>query len=81
MKNKKAQADLGKKVKNIILLSIGIIVLLSVYTVVVPEAQEAGNGLSALPLGASFSPTGIVILLVMAGLFIIIFRAILRPTK
>ena len=72
----------GLSTANINTAIIGIVllvVLLQLYSVLVPEAQTAGQSLndSGVPLGTLFLPGGIVFLIIMAGLVFAVVRSFL----
>lgn len=59
-----------------IIAFIMLVVLFKLYSVLMPEAQSAGNELNAsgAPLGSFFVSNGIVFVLIMAGLVIFVVR-------
>ncbi len=60
-----------------------IVVLFLLFADLVPEAQSAGNELNAsgVPLGALFTGTGVVILLIMVGLLLTVLRVVMPGSR
>jgi hypothetical protein len=72
-KGRLSEGMLTKAIIGIVLL----VVLFQLYSVLVPEAQTAGDTLNAsgVPLGGLFTGSGIVFVIIMASLVIVVVRA------
>ena len=71
-------ATLNTAIIGIVLL----VVLFKLYASLVPEAQDAGDELdtAGVPLGSLFASTGVVFIILMAGLVVIVVKAVM-PNK
>lgn len=80
-KSKKGQ--LQNKVIGAVEAIILVVVLFLLFAQLVPEAQSAGATLNAsgVPLGSLFTPQGIMILLIMVGLFLTILQVVLPKSR
>lgn len=58
-----------------------VIILLAVFTQLVPEAQSAGDELEStgVPLGALFAGSGAILLLIMVGLVLFMISLAISP--
>ena len=74
-RGKKGEVGMGMTTK-IIGAVIGIIILFLVLADLLPEAQTAGDTLNAsgVPLGALFASSGVVFLLIMAGVLFYVVK-------
>jgi len=84
MKSLNKRAALSTKmlagaIESIVLL----VVILLLYSVLVPEAQTAGDTLNAsgVPLGSLFASNGVVFVIIMAALILVIIAAFLKFNK
>lgn len=66
-----------------ILSIILLVVLFTLYSELVPEAETAGDALNAsgVPLGSLFVSGGIVFLIIMAALVILVVKAFMPGNK
>ena len=57
-----------------------LVVIFKGYAVLVPEAQTAGDELntSGVPLGALFTSSGVIFLIIMAALVIAVIRSVMK---
>ena len=60
-----------------------LVVLFTLYSVLVPEAQTAGQALndSGVPFGSLFLGGGVVFIVIMAALVIVVVRAFMSGKK
>lgn len=60
-----------------------VVVLFKLYASLVPEAQSAGDELNAsgAPLGSLFTGSGIVFIILMAGLVIVVVKSFMPGGK
>lgn len=64
--------EVGKKVSSVVILIITLIVLLSIFAVLFPEAERGGNLIDSrgLPLGTLFATGGVTLLLIAVAMFL-----------
>jgi hypothetical protein len=60
-----------------------IVVLFKLYASLIPEAQDAGDELetAGVPLGSLFAGSGVVFIILMAGLVIVIVKSVMPSNK
>ena len=75
--------SIKEKIELSIVAILVMIILYSIFTIMIPEAQTAGNTLNAsgVPLGTLFTGNGIMILLIMVGLLLTLLIAALPSSK
>lgn len=68
--------NVSGKVQGLILLVVGIIVIFSIIGATATDLQLAAGNVSTttLPLSSLFSPTGVIMMVFMAGILISIVR-------
>jgi len=84
MKDLRKKGKLNTATLNTAILAIVLlVVLLKLYAELVPEAQHAGNNLTAtgVPLASLFSGSGLVFIIIMAALIIVIVKAFMPGGK
>lgn len=64
-------------ITNAIMAIVLLVVLFQLYSVLVPEAQTAGDNLnsSGVPLGSFFTANGVVFLIIMAALIFVVVKS------
>jgi len=84
MKALRKTGAIGTGTINTAILAIVLLtVLFQLYSVLVPEAQTAGNTLnsSGVPLGNLFVSSGVVFVIIMAALLILVVKSFMGGKK
>jgi len=78
LKSKKGALSTGM-INTAILAIVLLVVLFKLYSVLVPEAQTAGDELneSGVPFGSLFTSSGVVFIVIMAALIIVVVKSFL----
>lgn len=64
--------EVGKKVSSVVVLIITLVVLMSIFAVLFPNVEDAGNTIESrgLPFGSLFATGGATLLLVAVAMFL-----------
>lgn len=84
MKLLESKKGLSTSLINTAIISIVLLVVLfQLYSVLVPEAQAAGNTLNAsgVPFGSLFTGSGVVFIIIMAALVIVVVKSFMSGSK
>jgi hypothetical protein len=75
--------NIGGVVNKAIYVIIGVVLLFSLYSTLMPTAQTAGNTLNAsgVPLGSLFTGNGVIFIILMVALLLTILATALPKGK